>query len=195
VVSESRRVRPIRLSRAAMIVVAVLALAGVGYLTITSGTEEVYVAAADLPAYRQLTQADVRVHTVNQRDVPDDAVRDRNALIGRYTLTAAEADRPFRTGSLGPRLPARAIQSAVVALPATPETSLGGRLARGDRVDVLLSREDEPAAEVRLADVLVLDIVNSAIVVATTPRDAATFATARGSSTIVVVRTTPYAGP
>jgi hypothetical protein len=62
-------------------------------------------------------------------------------------------------------------------------------------VDVLLSREDEPAAEIRLADVLVLDIVNSAIVVATEPRDAATFATARGSSTIVVVRTRPYAGP
>ncbi len=178
-----------------MIVVAVLALSGVGYLTITSGTEEIYVAAADLPAYQQLTQADVRVHGMNQRDIPDDAVRDRNALIGRYTLTATEADRPFRTGSLGPRLPARSIQSAVVALPATPETSLGGRLARGDRVDVLLSREDEPATEIRLADVLVLDIVNSAIVVATAPRDAARFATARGSSTIVVVRTKPYAGP
>lgn len=178
-----------------MILVGILALLGVGYLTITSGTEEIYVAAGDLPAYRQLTQADVRRLAVNRRDVPDDAVRDRNALIGCFTLTATDADQPFRTGSLGPRLPARSIKPAVIALPATPESTLGGRLARGDRVDVLLSREDGPAGGTRLVNVLVLDIVNSAVVVATTPADAATFATARGSSTIVVVRTNPYAGP
>lgn len=193
--NDSRRGRSIRASRAAMVVVGVLALFGVGYLTVTSGTEEVYVAAVDLPAYRQLTQADMRMLAVNRRDVPDDAVRDRNALIGRYTLSATDADRPFHTGSLGPRLPRRAIQSAIVALPATPETTLGGRLARGDRVDVLLSREDEPAASAQLTDVLVLDIVNSAVVVTTTSLNAAAFATARGTSTIVVVRTSPYAGP
>lgn len=178
-----------------MIVVGVFALLGVGYLTVTSGTEEVYVAAADLPAYRQLTQADVRVLAVNRRDVPDDASHNREALIGRYTLTATDADRPFRTEQLGPRLAPRAIRAAVVALPATPETTLGERLARGDRVDVLLSSKDEPAAESRLTDVLVLDIVNSAVVVATTPSDAGTFAAARGSSAIVVVRTNPYSGP
>lgn len=194
-VNDSRLKRPIRASRTAMIVVGVFALLGVGYLTVTSGTTDVYVAAEDLPAYRQLTQADVRVLAVNRRDVPDDAAHDRNALIGRYTLTATDADRPFRTGQLGPRLAPRAIRSAVVALPATPETTLGERLARGDRVDVLMSSKDEPATELRLTDVLVLDIVNSAVVVATTPSDAGTFAAARGSSAIVVVRTNPYSGP
>jgi Flp pilus assembly protein CpaB len=181
-----------------MIVVAVAALIGIGYLTFTTGTEDVYVAAMDLPAYHQITQADLRVWPVQRHDVPDGAVRSRDALLARYTLTAMRAERPFQLTALGPRLPERSIVSAMVALPSTPETTLGGRLARGDRVDVVLSPNDHSGVGQRLTDVLVLDVIdgaNAAVVVTVDQPAALTLAAARGSSTITVIRRVPYAGP
>jgi Flp pilus assembly protein CpaB len=195
-----RRTNPIRASRAAAILVGVAALAGAGYLTFTSGTEDVYVAAASLPAYHQITSADVRKRAVARRDVPQDAARDHATLLGRYTLTAMPADRSFQTTQLGPRLPDRAIPAAIVALPSTPETTLGGRLDRGDRVDILWSRNemsDQPNPGKQVNDVLVVDVIDgpqAAVVAAIDPAIAGTIADMRGSSTVVVVRRNAYSG-
>lgn len=184
-----------------MIIVALVALVGVGYLTFTSGNEDVYVAAVDLAAYHQITQTDIRVRTVNRRDIPDDALRTRDALLGRYTLTSTSAERPFQVARLGPRLPDRSIAAAVVALPATPETTLGGRLARGDRVDVVLSPNElteRSGVGDRLTNVMVLDLIegeNPAVVVTVDPSAALILAKARGSSTVSLIRTVPYSGP
>lgn len=186
-----------------MLVVALVAVAGVLYLTLTSGTEGVYVAAVDLPAYHQLTQADLRLTPVDRRRIPPGAVseRDRDTLLGRYTTTALRQDQPIQINVVGPRLPIGAIESSIVALPWNPETSMGGRLARGDRVDILLSPNGPalgPTLGRRIGGVLVLDLVegsNASVIVAMTQADVDEFMAARGGSTVLVVRTRPYVGP
>lgn len=183
--------------------VALVTVAGVLYLTLTSGTERVYVAAVDLPAYHQLTQADLRLMPVDRRQIPPDAVpeRDRDMLLGRYTTTALRQDQPLHINLLGPRLPIGAIECSIVALPWNPETNLGGRLARGDRVDILLSPNGPAQGLIlgrRIAGVLVIDLVdgpNASVIVAMTQADVDEFMAGRGSSTVFVARTRPYVGP
>lgn len=183
--------------------VALVAAAGLSYLTFTSGTEAVYVADIDLPAYHQLTQDDIRLAAVDRRRVPPDSVHegDRDRLLGRYTTIAVQQDQPFQINLVGPRLSIGAIKSSIVAIPWSPETSIGGRLARGDQVDILLSpnqpAKDAPPAR-RIAEVLVLDLVdgpNASVIVAMAPTDVDELMARRGSSTVLVVRTRPYVDP
>ena len=193
-----------RVSRVILILVALATVAGLSYLTFTSGTEGVYVAAVDLPAYHQLTQADIRLMPVDRLQVPSGAVHesDRDTLLGRYITTAVRQDRPLQINLVGPRLPIGAIESSIVALPWNSETSMGGRLARGDRIDILLSPneppQDPPTSALRIPGALVLDLVygpSSSVIVTMTRSDVDKLMTGRGSSTIVVVRTRSYVGP
>ncbi|MGH8614771.1 MAG: SAF domain-containing protein [Gammaproteobacteria bacterium] len=191
---------PIRVSHAIFIVVALIAAGGVAYLNFTSGAEEVYVADVDLPAYHQITERDVEIKPVDRHQLPADAVRDRDTLLGRYTLASIRQDQPFQSGQLGPRLPDAIIDKPIVALPWSPETTIGGRLARGDRVDILLSSNNigAQAAGSKLTNVLVLDVIdgkNAAVIVAISASSIGELAAARGSSTIVVVRVRPYGAP
>lgn len=197
-----RPLPPIRVSHAIFVLVALIAAGGVAYLSFTSGAEEVYVADVDLPAYHQITERDVEIKPVDRHQLPADAVRDRDALLGRYTLASIRQDQPFRSGQLGPRLPdVTIIDKAIVALPWSPETTIGGRLARGDRVDILLSSNNNPGAQaagLRLTNVLVLDVIdgkNAAVIVAIPTSSIDGLAAARGSSMIVVVRVRPYGAP
>ena len=79
-----------RVSRVILILVALATVAGLSYLTFTSGTKGVYVAAVDLPTYHQLTQADIRLMPVDRRPVPSGAAHesDRDTLLGRYITSA-----------------------------------------------------------------------------------------------------------
>lgn len=176
---------------------------GFVYLFLTSGTEDIYVAAVDIPVYHQITQSDVREKTVDQRDIPRHAVRKRAVLVGRYTLKAVRQDEPFQASKLGPLLPKRSLRKPIVALPFTPETTLGGQLANGDLVDVLLSGNATnipPRADRTINNVRTLDIVedgpNPAVIVTMTQLGVRKLAAVRGSSTVIVlVRTQPYEGP
>jgi Flp pilus assembly protein CpaB len=197
-----RPLPPIRVSHVIFVVVAFIAVGGIAYLSFTSGAEEVYVADGDLPAYHQITERDVEIKLVDRHRLSADAVRDRDTLLGRYTLASIRQDQPFQSGQLGPHLPEATItDKAIVALPWSPETAIGGRLARGDRVDILLSSNNNPGAQaagLKLTNVLVLDVIdgkNAAVIVAIPASSIDGFAAARGSSTIVVVRVRPYGVP
>ena len=184
-----------------LIALALVAAAGLSFLTFTGGTDEVYVAAVDLPAYHQLTQADIRLMPVDRRQVPPGAVHERDTLLGRYTMTAARQDQPFQISLVGPRLQIGPRENSIVALPSSPETTVGGRLARGDRVDILLSPNSaakDAASARRIVGVLVLDLIdgpNAAVIVAMTQWEVNELMAGRGNSTVIVVRTQPYLGP
>jgi flagella basal body P-ring formation protein FlgA len=80
----------------------------------------VCVAIANLPAYDQITAADVRKTEVPSDDVPSQATTDPSDLVGRYTLAAVQRDRPFDLAGLGPKLPVGALaQRLIVGLPAS----------------------------------------------------------------------------
>ncbi|MFI6325190.1 SAF domain-containing protein [Nonomuraea sp. NPDC050556] len=190
-----RRRRPSSLSSIALVLVLVAGL--LGYLFLREGDQvRVFVAAHDLPAFHQITQLDVRQATVEAGSVPGDAVRNRDGLVGRYTLAAVRQDRPYRRSELGPLLKPGALDKlSFVATEASPVSTLGGRLARGDRVDVLLSPTDPDATPGRLPEVLVVDVAKESVVLAVTGKNARTLLRARGSSTVALLRVGAYVAP
>lgn len=194
---------PVRLSSFLILTVSVLALIGTAYLTSGENRTEIYVAAVDLPAYHQLTQADVRKKSVSARDLPESATTERDALLGRYTLSYTRQEEPLRLNHLGPRLDPQAISGSILALPANSETTLGAQLGRGDIVDVLLSPKSEtaigqPATSRRIDGILVLDTTpppNKALIVAVDPTMTDDLLVARGYSMVSIIRVRAYAGP
>jgi Flp pilus assembly protein CpaB len=187
----SRLRGPFRLSLVVWLVAGVIGASGVLYLAFNTDTEVVYVATRDLPAYHQLTQNDLRLTVVRARGVPDDAIRDQHVLLDRYTLGPIERDRPYERARLGPRLAAGSLTGPLIAVSAAAETTMGGRLARGDRVDVVMP-------ETSLPDALVVDIVdgpNAAVILQVSAANVAGVAPVRGSDGPVIVRTRPYSDP
>ncbi|MEV4260554.1 SAF domain-containing protein [Kribbella sp. NPDC049584] len=180
------------------VAVVLVAVAGGLYLSLTSGTTQIYVADVDLPAYHQLTQDDLELRAVERRRLPPDAVPEsaREGLLGRYTTRAVKQGQPLRTDSCGPQLRTGAIASAIVAMPWTAETSLGGQLARGDQVKVLFSPNEESTPEAHhIVDALVVDLISgSSVVLSVRPAEIALFAAQRGSSTVSIVRVGAYHG-
>jgi len=186
----SRLRGPFRLSLVVWLVAGVIGAGGVLYLVVDSDTEVVYVAAHDLPAYHQLTRDDVRMTAVRTREVPDDAIRDQRVLLDRYTLAPIQRNRPYGQARLGPRLAPGSLAGPLVAVSAAPETTMGGRIARGDQVDVVMS-------ETRLRDVLVVDLVDgpkAAVILQIPASEVADVAPVRGENGLVIVRTRPYSG-
>jgi Flp pilus assembly protein CpaB len=179
---------PFRLSLVVWLVAAVIGAGGIVYLALDRNTEPVYVAVRDLPAYHQLTADDLRLADIR---APADAIRDQHVLVGHYTLVPIEHDRPFQSPRLGPRLAAGALTGPLIAVRAAAETTMGGRLARGDRVDVVLP-------DSRLPDALVVDIVdgtNAAVILQVPADDVAGVAAVRRADGPVIMRTRPYSGP
>ncbi len=203
--TEGRRTRrSLRLSSMILVAAGLFGVGGVVYLIFTSGTSLVYVAGVDIPAYHQIVQADLRLAPVDRRKTPPDAYAadQRDVLVGRYTTTAVHQDKPFRAEELGPRLPLNSLRDSVLALPMTSETTLGGRLARGDLIDILLSANgsDDGARRPgqRIAGARVLDLTagpNAAVVVEVTSTSVTQFVAVRGSSTLTVARTRAYSEP
>jgi hypothetical protein len=190
--------RPWRLSWLVWVVALALTAAGVLWLTVTSDTVEVYIAIRDLPVYHQVTSADVELARIGASDMPDDAVRDGKVLPGAYTLRAVEKGSTYRRGQLGPRLPDGTLDGPLVAVRAAPETTMGDRLARGDRVDVLLPPGSGAARGKRLSGLLVVDLVdgrNAAVILRAPTGDDLDLLALRRSDGPVIVRTGPYAAP
>ncbi|GAB3425700.1 hypothetical protein GCM10027569_63800 [Flindersiella endophytica] len=187
-----------RASCAFALVILSLAAIGFTYLSVTSDEKQIYVAARDIPPYHQLTQADLRLASRSRREVPKKAVEEgkRNDLLGAYTLSALGQDKPFSTSMVGPHVPDGSLDGRVmVALAASPETALGGRLGRGDRVDVLLSSE-APTDSVRLNDVLVVDVLDTkrgdSVVLGIKSSDEDHLLTGYAGSKVLVIRVKSY---
>ena len=193
-----RRLRPVRLSFLVMAVVVALAIFGFIYLKPNNGSVTIYVGAYDLPAYHQILQADIRQATVPIGKVPSNAVRDREDLIDHYTLQAIVQGKAFNGNLIGPRLLPRTLDGLMMmALNSSAETTLGNRLAKGDRVDILLSptmvnKSEQPK---RLKHVLVIDIQNNSVTFAVTTGDESYLENQLGLSRVAIVRTIAYTEP
>lgn len=87
--------RPIRLSSTVIVLVLLAGLGGFLFLQSTRMPVKVYVAARDLPAFHQIEPLDVRQAEVPGDRVPEYAVRNRDSLLGRYTLAPLRQDKPF----------------------------------------------------------------------------------------------------
>jgi Flp pilus assembly protein CpaB len=174
-----------------------MAVSGTVYLSSKRRTVEAYVATADLPAYHQIQERDLRQIPVSTTAMPDDPVVDRDTALGRYTLGVVDQDQPLRRSALGPVLADGALNGlGLVALARDAEVSMGGMLRSGDRVDLLLSpTTPRPGSAPILSNVLVLDIRDNAVMLAISTVDEQALSAVRGSSHPVLVRRAPYRRP
>lgn len=198
------RPRPFRASTYFLVIAVFLSVAGALYLWKGAGTRYVYTATQDLPAYHQITELDVRRTAVRSAEAPTNAAAHRETLLGRYTLVAVNQDAPFDTSRLGPLLPrGRLTKARILAVGASPSNVIGGRLARGDLVNILLAQRHSNATQGgRLPRVLVLDVPTGAedpaqnvVILAISASNEDAFLAGAGDARTVLVRAAAYRRP
>jgi Flp pilus assembly protein CpaB len=149
-------------------------------------TVAVYVARSDIPARRQLTAEMVTRRDVDEDSLPVGAVRDADAVVGRYTVDAIYSGEVISVArladasadsaeALSADLPAN---TRVLSVPADVSAALAGRIKAGDVVDVIAVVTQEGSSG-RIATTL----VQQALVLDTAPAEAALNASARGNET------------
>jgi Flp pilus assembly protein CpaB len=153
----------------------------------------------DLAAYHQLKSEDVLEIRISRDRLPDSFAKNRSQLVGRYVVTSARRGRAISLNSLGPVLPADILSDRrLIALPATTADTGSGMLARGDRVDLLLSSTvAESPRNAVLRDVVVLDIKqlanqpgNLSVVYAVRRSDEPGLLAAGGTARVFILRAT-----
>lgn len=138
-----------------------LGVAGAGYLWWRDSERlQVWVASADLPAYRQLSRADVRLAWVRTGALPRDPLAKDAVVLGRYSLATVARGKALSVADVGPALSVGSLRGrSVVSLSASTADIGGALIARGGRINVLLSStaSEEPRNGV-LNDAIVLDV-------------------------------------
>jgi hypothetical protein len=169
-----------------MIVVLLLAAGAVWFTGRRADQVPVLVAKEDIPAFHRLTAADLTL-----------ALRDKDAknsyaglpVEGRLTLNALKKDTPLRQGDVAPDIAAVMGEDFVLrGFPVAPAAALGGGLAPGNRVQLLLMRDGRQLASLTAVVVKVGDDARS-LTVALRQRDVTRQATAIGAGTAEVLRT------
>ncbi|GII29131.1 SAF domain-containing protein [Planotetraspora mira] len=171
-------------------------LGGIVILIAARHPQKVYVATADLPAFHRVTERDIRLQEMPAEDLPQEPMNNPDSLVGRYTLAPLTKDKPFAESSLGPLLARTDLDGMLfTSIKATSETTLGGRLARGDHVNVLLSTTAPDTTSAQLTNVLVVDVTREVVVVAITADESKTMLNALGTSHVSVARLRAYVRP
>jgi len=136
--------------------------------------QRVAVAARDLAAGVPLRASDVRFEPVRASgDVLAHLVGDDGAWRGRVLTTAVPAGAPLAAASLRGRASADGLRA--MSIPVDRARAVNGRLAAGDRVDVVLARDG--VATVVAAGLEVLDVAGE---------DGGAFGAQRGQLTVTL---------
>ena len=161
--SAPRRVHRRRL-RGAHVVMVLAGLVGL-VLTVavlredTGGGRPIAVAARDLVPGVPLRAGDVRYEPVRADAVVlDHLLGDDRPWRGRVVTVAVEAGEPLVTARLRARVAADGLRA--MSIPVARARAVNGRLARGDRVDVVVARDG--VAAVVAAGIEVLEVADDA---------------------------------
>jgi hypothetical protein len=99
----------------------------------------VFVPARELNAYHYIQHDDLVPLKFSSREVPTDALRVPNQIVGRYTLVSLPASSLIQSKQLHAVPDSKLIEGRViVAMVATPAMILGGSLKAGDVVDIIV---------------------------------------------------------
>lgn len=140
-----------------------LGIIGAIYLNNLETSISIPIAANNLPPYHQILDSDLNDKKVSTRNLPPKIFKQRQEIIGRYTLTNIFKQEPLKKDKLGSLLAPSLISNTVVfAIPATPTLILGGTIERGDFVDIALipkpTKKQTVPEPINFNDILVLDI-------------------------------------
>lgn len=181
-----RRARPGPLSWFSFILVALVLAAGAVWFTGRPADQvPVLVAKEDIPAFHRLTAADL---TLALRDKDNKDPYAGLPVEGRLTLNAVKKDAALRQGDVAPDIAAVMGNDFVLrGFTVAPASVLGGSLAPGNRIQLLLMRDGRRLASLTAIVVKVSDDARS-LTVALRQRDANQQATAIGAGTAEVLR-------
>ncbi len=142
-----------------MIVAGLLGMVlGIAALRHEPGGVEVAVAAHQIRAGESVTAGDFRSARVQMQQrllVTFVRARDVGQLRGRIATTTIESGEPVIRREL--RLRAAKAGLRAMSIPIDPSRAVGGRLATGDRIDVLFAGDREVSIIVRDAEVIAID--------------------------------------
>jgi hypothetical protein len=115
---------------------------------------------SDVPAYHIITRSEIYTTLVDQSSVTADVVREKNDLIGHYTLHPILASQPIQQNQIGPKPdPFLIANTLVIAIPANSAMLLGGTLHAGDVVSLAVVPLSAISQSTIIFDrVLVLDV-------------------------------------
>ena len=158
----------------------VVGLLGAGFLfaTSSSGSAEVPVPRAAIPAYQVIREADLISTTVSLAHMPEKSLRTTSELVGRYTLAPLPAKTPVVMEQVHALTTPTLISDTIaMSIQATPAMVWSGNLQAGDTVDVLVTPaqapSQTPASSALFQNILVLD-VQAAVASSSTPVTTAT---------------------
>jgi len=137
--------RGLRLSHLSWIVIAAAAVAGELPIQFSHHDQMEQFAApvVNVPAFHVVSAADVRPLWRPASQVPRDAIRNANAVVGHVTLASLAANQPITASQLGPDAAGRQGGLSAVGVPATA-AMVSSRQARP-------SRRSSPAQRASLA--------------------------------------------
>ncbi|MEX1007213.1 MAG: Flp pilus assembly protein CpaB [Acidimicrobiia bacterium] len=142
-----------------MVVAGLLGMVlGIAALRRDPGGVEVAVAAHQIHAGETVTAGDFRTERVQMgRELLATFVRARDVrgLRGRIAAATIESGEPVIRRELRPRAAKAGLRA--MSIPIDPARAVGGRLAAGDRIDVLFAGDREVSIIVRDAEVLGVD--------------------------------------
>lgn len=134
-------VKPLRLGRLAGLGVLAFVGAGVAYLLVFTGPDEVPEVEVLVPVRSIRPFQVIEPQDLGMRTVPVEPgreyLRDRDKVQGRYALATLRPDQPITPDRLGPAAPAGLDDEFVFTVDGGAEVSLAGMLSSGDTVDVL----------------------------------------------------------
>ncbi|MDZ8226729.1 hypothetical protein [Nostoc sp. ChiVER01] len=164
---------------------------------------EVQVPKADLSAYYQIRQSDLTSKVFASNNVPSNALKKSQQIVGHYTLTNISKEKPLTKKQLTD--PNHLADTVAVGIPATPSMTFGGNLEAGDIVDITLvpvksqvnSQKNYLASPILFSRILVLGVksapqantsIASVILIALPRKSQSDFATYMPGATLVVSR-------
>ena len=112
------------------------------------------VPATSLAAYHLIKEGDIVERDLPKADIPIDAVDSRDKLLNMRSLTALPAFKPVTLGVLMNK--DLLDEHVAVGLQVNQADILGGKLASGDRVDIIITAYN--VAPVKYENILILDV-------------------------------------
>jgi len=152
--------RGLGLSHLSWIVIAAAAVAGELAIQFSHHDQMEQFAApvVNVPAFHVVSAADVRPLWRPASQVPRDAIRNANAVVGHVTLASLAANQPITASELGPDAAGRQGGLSVVGVPATAAMAFDGELAPGQTVEAIAP---STARKPGYAKVLVLSVTRT----------------------------------
>jgi Flp pilus assembly protein CpaB len=125
-----------------------VAIISFGIMQTVTATDTYYVLSKSVPARTQITEADLEEKTTSAGQTPPTALDISELTESTYSLYALKAGDILTSSNTGDLLAVTAglpKDFVVASFPASPSIAAGGKIQRGDYIDIMVVAEGTPA--------------------------------------------------